>query len=704
MNIAEIRQKYPQYNHVDDQKLADALYDKYYVHVPKEEFYKKIDFTPQANEEQISAPERTGLGAVGRDVAESFVSAPGAGLKALQGLPEWLESIGQYRQEKGLAKSLGQTAIGGIEDIAKLLSLPQVGARYVYQKATGSKESRLHKAPTPYEFLRGLEADFGLSPKSPQEEAIRSTSAALIPGMGTTKAARAALFSGEAAGAGRDPIHAALASLFGEKVFEKAKSTPGKIQKVKEFKQEVSNIPEIEKIVEDAAQKYGLNENDLGILKDELKRNPNIGTSELPSIQRKQQISQQAISQNKPISEQLFDENKEPIIPQNTTHVAQKAFDEAISRAQKFLGKGQEHDEIAFRNIIKDFEENVKSKAQQLYNKNNELLRDEKMVMPSRFAANKDVQDLKDLINTEGWGSIQASSLAKEIEKMSPDKEIPAKEFYTLARDARQTANATRRAAYGKTAQEFDRLIEKADKLDEKADSMFSLLEDAPFGEEVMNNLLEANNIWATLVKPVENNSLYKQMANKGMVSGKILPKLRGTEPGIDIINQLIQKNPETLKSIISHSYAESPIGLLGMNQREQALAHQVPGIREILTELEDTRNNLEQSKQNFSMEKERYRHLKKQFQEAQKKNKTISDARSVIETQSKILSDLNKAEIALKAQLSKTSLSKQKHAELSKRLEDIKNKKGDIRSKITNAAKVGLSLVGLNKVTKFLL
>jgi hypothetical protein len=41
MNLAEIRAKYPQYKDVDDTRLADALYQKYYPHADRREFDAK---------------------------------------------------------------------------------------------------------------------------------------------------------------------------------------------------------------------------------------------------------------------------------------------------------------------------------------------------------------------------------------------------------------------------------------------------------------------------------------------------------------------------------------------------------------------------------------------------------------------------------------------------------------------------------------
>jgi hypothetical protein len=44
MNLSQIRQKYPQYNDLSDEKLADSYHQKYYSDLPKEEFYSKIGF------------------------------------------------------------------------------------------------------------------------------------------------------------------------------------------------------------------------------------------------------------------------------------------------------------------------------------------------------------------------------------------------------------------------------------------------------------------------------------------------------------------------------------------------------------------------------------------------------------------------------------------------------------------------------------
>lgn len=46
MTLADIRTKYPQYKDVDDQRLADALYQKYYSHADRREFDARVGLKP----------------------------------------------------------------------------------------------------------------------------------------------------------------------------------------------------------------------------------------------------------------------------------------------------------------------------------------------------------------------------------------------------------------------------------------------------------------------------------------------------------------------------------------------------------------------------------------------------------------------------------------------------------------------------------
>lgn len=52
MDIKQIRKQYPQYNDMSDEQLANALHQKYYSDLPKEQVFEKLGYKPEPNAEQ----------------------------------------------------------------------------------------------------------------------------------------------------------------------------------------------------------------------------------------------------------------------------------------------------------------------------------------------------------------------------------------------------------------------------------------------------------------------------------------------------------------------------------------------------------------------------------------------------------------------------------------------------------------------------
>lgn len=101
MNIAEIREKYPQYNNASDAQLADALHAKYYSHVPKEQFYSKIGYSTE--------PEQSFLNKLPRNIAAGLTR----GAAGLANIPYDIASMGgggrgQGPEEQQLMQALGE--------------------------------------------------------------------------------------------------------------------------------------------------------------------------------------------------------------------------------------------------------------------------------------------------------------------------------------------------------------------------------------------------------------------------------------------------------------------------------------------------------------------------------------------------------------------------------------------------------------------
>lgn len=68
--ISALRQKYPQYNDLSDQQLADAFHKKFYSDMPQDDFYSRLGFNPQQQPEPKRA--ETGGPAAPTDASTVF--------------------------------------------------------------------------------------------------------------------------------------------------------------------------------------------------------------------------------------------------------------------------------------------------------------------------------------------------------------------------------------------------------------------------------------------------------------------------------------------------------------------------------------------------------------------------------------------------------------------------------------------------------
>lgn len=219
MNIAEIRQKYPQYNHADDQTLADALHAKYYTDAPKEEFYNKIGFTPESSllnkvSSEVSGAahmplgrslKNIGQGAV--DLAEFLTNPAGPGMKFLaqqnipyiskgaQHWPQYPESdiFGLGEEQPGDTLFQAATPLGSAAKGAKLAgkSLEEI-AKFALSKGATTTEKAIDKFPllksatrTPYKKqIQALESKNLLTGYKPNvNDIIEAQRVLTSPGM-----------------------------------------------------------------------------------------------------------------------------------------------------------------------------------------------------------------------------------------------------------------------------------------------------------------------------------------------------------------------------------------------------------------------------------------------------------------------------------------------------------------------------------------
>lgn len=80
-SLAEIRQKYPQYNDMSDAALADAIYGKFYADMPRDQFNAKIGYEPMSVGEDVARSVATGAGEAVHGVAGAVGDLFGAGMQ-----------------------------------------------------------------------------------------------------------------------------------------------------------------------------------------------------------------------------------------------------------------------------------------------------------------------------------------------------------------------------------------------------------------------------------------------------------------------------------------------------------------------------------------------------------------------------------------------------------------------------------------------
>jgi len=107
MNIQEIRQKYPQYNELSDEQLADGLHKKFYSSLPKEDFYNRIGLTEKPQE---APPVKSGPTVLpDSDTSSDFVRGIANYLPQLQELGGAAEALTGVAASKLGAKETGKS-------------------------------------------------------------------------------------------------------------------------------------------------------------------------------------------------------------------------------------------------------------------------------------------------------------------------------------------------------------------------------------------------------------------------------------------------------------------------------------------------------------------------------------------------------------------------------------------------------------------
>lgn len=156
ISINEVREKYPDYNDLSDQQLADALHTKYYSDIPKDEFYSKIGLNNNSSIEPISSQTKAH-----HDIKQKYPAAPDWYINAitsmvgdkdhplLKKLGEIAEPIGKGAKMAGVALLPGSIAIKGLKAFSKFhpLTKGQMGRQFEEPLNAAEQAEVRHELP-----------------------------------------------------------------------------------------------------------------------------------------------------------------------------------------------------------------------------------------------------------------------------------------------------------------------------------------------------------------------------------------------------------------------------------------------------------------------------------------------------------------------------------------------------------------------------
>lgn len=103
ITIQDVRQKFPGYNDMSDEQLADALHQKFYADMPKEQFYGQIGLAPAASNDsfmhELAGGQNSTWGDIkqwGSDVGNSLLGVAELPYTATMGLSNAVNNIADF--------------------------------------------------------------------------------------------------------------------------------------------------------------------------------------------------------------------------------------------------------------------------------------------------------------------------------------------------------------------------------------------------------------------------------------------------------------------------------------------------------------------------------------------------------------------------------------------------------------------------------
>lgn len=662
MTLKDIRQKYPDYDDMSDEQLADAIHQKHYSDLPKEKVYEKLGLgegnsKPLELELTKSAEpkETTGWRGLAGDTIKMLGHSLKNGVGFLSRAPANLKEIGSELMEHPLSypPHVAKQVLAGIGEGAKgLANIPhEIFDEFADKKIT---PDWLRTGSIPEDT--GVEKFLGLESTKKSDEILRALPA--IYG------------GGKLLGSGISKVKKAASAPSKEALFKKA----------------------LEDKISTAEKDHNLSKGDLNSLKDSLRleyskvHNERVG--ELSPIGQEESINvkQGKLDELKPateIPEQQIGEI--PPEPDTKAIVAEKkaAAEDARKAAEETLGV-LDNPRLKGGAIIQKAIKDVKKAASDLYDSaRNHYV--EKKVMADNSKEIKEVTaDLEELKAADelapgyGSGTVEQKALESQLAALKGEQ-VNASDIFDLQRTLEKMAQDTRKKQYGGVSElDFKRLGNLAERFDSHANKLATRLE-AVGGKEVQGMIKEANKGWKTF-KELEKNNVGKAALSKGEIPSRAMIDIANTQSGNEFLRALTENYPELKKHMLAAHVGEGSVNkLLKPTSLTKEYLKALPEVEDKVQDLKNAIAGVKEGEANAVSIKKGYDELVKSMKDAAKEQEVRQKAIKESDALQKQIKD-HKANIPkLEA---KIKVMEEKGQNVVKLKDELKNHERDLKMK----------------------
>ncbi len=382
------------------------------------------------------------------------------------------------------------------------------------------------------------------------------------------------------------------------------------------------------------------------------------------------------------------------------THDSAKSnLAEIENSIDKHLEPEAPHDELLAQNILPR-QKAVTSDIGSIYDDIEDSLANKSVQLPNDKSLSQLNQELGDLIKSNQAISPKANELLKQIDNYKDQKTVPAREYLSQFRTTRDMERDVRKKSFARGIPDDERLKlrDQANRLEEKVDHMGSILENS-IGKEDATKLQGANKRWSTEVTPLYKNRLYRQIERTKTLPENIIKKLRGSGEGMPRLRDLIQSDPEALRHLVGERYAASPKKVLSPDARTQHYINQMPHLKNLIEQRNQTLQHIEDSKNALDQAKEREKKVSQTFDKQRALQDEHDKTQSELKTMKHHLAELQKSAAEKKISLAEKV---KREKEVKKAKEEVARKEkalGKIKSVIGTAAAMSGINYGVRKI-----